>query len=180
MIFQLQAPLDALGRTTGQEYIDGTKATFTFDPAGEQITMQDVTGVTTNLWDNAGRRIGVVNGAGKALTYTLDPVGNRGGMVDSDAGLTTYAWDAQSVTVHSRQLFVFVEHLDVPSDNNPAERAVRPFVVKRKISGGTRSGRGSQTQGVLMSLFSTWQLRNQDALHACQHMLASGAARAPS
>jgi len=81
---------------------------------------------------------------------------------------------------HLRQLFVFVEHLNVPADNNAAERAVRPYVVARKISGGTRSSKGSQTQSVLMSLFSTWMLRTQDALQACQEMLASGAARAPS
>lgn len=77
--------LDALGRTVGRQYIDGTRATFTFDAAGEQTTMQDVTGVTTYLRDNAVRQIGVVNGAGKALTFTLDLVGNRMGLVDSDA-----------------------------------------------------------------------------------------------
>ncbi|HET6386960.1 MAG TPA: hypothetical protein VFJ58_26530 [Armatimonadota bacterium] len=66
--------LDALGRTVGRQYIDGTRATFTFDAAGEQTTMQDVTGVTTYLRDNAVRQIGVVNGAGKALTFTLDLV----------------------------------------------------------------------------------------------------------
>ena len=88
--------LDALGRTVGQEYIDGTRATFTFDAAGEQTTMQDVTGVTTNLWDNAGRQVGVVNGAGKALTFTLDPVGNRSVLLDSDGGLSTYTHDQQN------------------------------------------------------------------------------------
>ncbi|HET6383443.1 MAG TPA: hypothetical protein VFJ58_08645, partial [Armatimonadota bacterium] len=69
---------------------------MTFDPAGEQTTMQDVTGVTTYLWDCAVRQIGVVNGAGKALTYTLDPAGNRSVPLDSDGGLTTYTQDQQN------------------------------------------------------------------------------------
>jgi hypothetical protein len=34
------------------------------------------------------------------------------------------------------ELFVFVEHPAVPSENNAAERAIRPTVVARKISGG--------------------------------------------
>ena len=38
----------------------------------------------------------MVNGAGKALTNTLDAVGNRVGMVDGDGGLATYSWDASS------------------------------------------------------------------------------------
>jgi len=88
--------LDALGRTTGQVYLDGTRATFTLDAAGEQTTMQDVTGVTTLLWDNEGRQVGVMNGAGKALSFTLDPAGNRSVLLDSDGGLTTYTHDEQN------------------------------------------------------------------------------------
>ena len=85
---------------------------------------------------------------------------------------------AERIRKHPRQLFVFVEYLDVPSDNNPAERAIRPFVVQRKVSGGTRSERGSTTQAVLLSLFQTWQLRGQDLLPTCQQMLAGGSAPA--
>jgi len=43
----------------------------------------------------------------------------------------------------------------VPPDNNAAERAIRPLVIARKISGGTRSARGSQTQMRLYSLAAT-------------------------
>ena len=42
---------------------------------------------------------------------------------------------------HIKELFVFVAAPGVPSDNNAAERSLRPLVVSRKISGGTRSGR---------------------------------------
>lgn len=69
------------------------------------------------------------------------------------------------------ELFVFVQHPEVPSENNAAERAIRPAVVARKISGGTRSARGSKTSSVLRSLFETWHLNDQNTIHACRNML---------
>lgn len=69
------------------------------------------------------------------------------------------------------EMFTFVEHVGVPSDNNAAERAIRPAVISRKISGGTRSPHGSQTKSALMSLFSTWKLQNLDGIQQCCNML---------
>jgi len=69
------------------------------------------------------------------------------------------------------ELFTFVEYPQVPSENNAAERSVRPRVIARKISGGTRSPSGSQTMAVLSSLFATWQLRGEECLGACRQML---------
>ena len=71
------------------------------------------------------------------------------------------------------ELFVFVEDPRVPSENNAAERAVRPFVIAGKVSGGTRSAKGSDTKAVLMSLFGTWLLRGQDTMQICRQMLIS-------
>jgi len=71
------------------------------------------------------------------------------------------------------ELFVFVEDPRVPSENNAAERAVRPFVITRKVSGGTRSAKGSDTKAVLMSLFGTWLVRGQDTMQMCRQMLIS-------
>ena len=70
------------------------------------------------------------------------------------------------------ELFTFVEHPQVPCENNAAERSVRPRVIARKISGGTRTSAGSQTMRVLSSLFATWQLRGEESLAACRKMLA--------
>jgi transposase len=70
------------------------------------------------------------------------------------------------------ELFTFVEYPQVPPDNNAAERSIRPRVIARKISGGTRSSAGSKTMEVLSSLFATWQLRGQECLKACREMLA--------
>ena len=78
-----------------------------------------------------------------------------------------------------RGMFVFVEHPEVTPTNNAAERAIRPYVTKRKVSGGTRSEKGSDTLAVLMSLFETWHLRGRQGLQACCEMLASNPARAP-
>jgi transposase len=71
------------------------------------------------------------------------------------------------------ELFVFVEHPNTPPHNNPAETAIRPAVIARKVSGGTRSGKGSQTLTTLMSLLSTWQLQGQDPVAQCANMLAT-------
>jgi len=70
-------------------------------------------------------------------------------------------------------LFVFVEYPEVPSHNNAAERSVRPLVVLRKTSGGTRSSAGSETLAVLMSLFMTWRARKQNSFEACQRLLTA-------
>ena len=72
-----------------------------------------------------------------------------------------------------KQLFHFVVDLRVPPDNNAAERGVRPLAVSRKISGGTRSPRGSETKGILASLFGTWRLQGLDPFIACCKLLVS-------
>lgn len=71
------------------------------------------------------------------------------------------------------ELFVFVADPRVPSDNNAAERSLRPLVVARKISGGTRSEKGSNTRMTLASLVGTWNLRNVDLLQAFTKLMVS-------
>ena len=44
--------------------------------------------------------------------------------------------------------------------------------IARKISGGTRSAKGSRTRQVLSSLFGTWAARGDETLQACHTMLA--------
>ena len=70
-----------------------------------------------------------------------------------------------------KELFTFVEYPEVPSDNNAAERSIRPCVTFRKMCGGTRSEKGSKTAMVLMSLFHTWHIRAQDTMQNCKLML---------
>ena len=61
----------------------------------------------------------------------------------------------------------------MPSENDAAERAIRPFVILRKVSGGTKSKKGSDTQAVLMSLLGTWKLRGLNTIDECAKMLAT-------
>ena len=72
-----------------------------------------------------------------------------------------------------QELFVFIRFTNVESDNNPAERIIRHTVVARKISGGTKTPKGSQTRAILTSLFDTWQLQNLNPLQQCRLLLTS-------
>ncbi len=54
-----------------------------------------------------------------------------------------------------------------------AERIIRHLVISRKISGGTRSEKGSQTKSILTSIFDTWNLQNKNPLQQCQLLLAN-------
>ena len=74
---------------------------------------------------------------------------------------------------HIKELFVFVAEPDVPSDNNPAERSLRHLVISRKISGGTRSERGTESKMTLASIFGTWRARGLNPLAACRQLLTS-------
>ena len=74
---------------------------------------------------------------------------------------------------HIKELFVFVAEPDVPSDNNPAERSRRHLVISRKVSGGTRSERGTESKMTLASIFGTWRARGLNPLAACRQLLTS-------
>jgi len=78
---------------------------------------------------------------------------------------------AKRLLRHRDELFQFVLHERVTADNNLAERGLRPLVVARKISGGTRSARGTATRMVLASLFATWSVRGQNPLEECLTLL---------
>ena len=73
------------------------------------------------------------------------------------------------------ELFAFVLDPTIPPDNNLAERSLRPLVIARKISGGTRSAQGSQVRMALASLFGTWLAQGRDPLDACHQMLLTQA-----
>jgi len=71
------------------------------------------------------------------------------------------------------EMFTFVDTPGVPSENNAAELAVRPAVIARKVSGGTRSSKGSTTKMRLMSLFQTWTLQHINPIDACKALLTA-------
>lgn len=69
------------------------------------------------------------------------------------------------------ELLAFVADPAVPADNNLAERSLRPLVIARKVSGGTRSPEGSRVRMALASLFATWAAQGRNQLAACHQML---------
>jgi transposase len=74
---------------------------------------------------------------------------------------------AKRVLRHQDELFQFVLVAGLAADNNLAERSLRPLVVVRKISGGTRSPQGSQTRMTLASVFATLKARGLNPFSAC-------------
>jgi len=81
---------------------------------------------------------------------------------------------AKRLLRHQDELFLFVLVDGLSADNNLAERSLRPLVVARKISGGTRSNRGSRIRMALASLFETWKARGLNPLTQCFSVLAQG------
>jgi transposase len=78
----------------------------------------------------------------------------------------------QRLTRYLPELLTCLIEAGVPPTNNAAERSLRPLVVSRKISGGTRSAQGSTTKMALASLFGTWRLQGINPFTACQKLLA--------
>jgi len=77
----------------------------------------------------------------------------------------------QRIERFQSELFTFVQHPGVPPRNNAAERAIRPAVTAREVSGGTRSAKGLKTKMALMTLFGTWLLQGRGCFQACIEML---------
>ena len=79
---------------------------------------------------------------------------------------------AKRLMRHQEELFQFVVRDGVSADNNLAERAIRPLVVIRKVSGGTRSDKGTKTRLGLASLFGTWHVRGLNPFVECFRLLS--------
>ncbi len=69
-------------------------------------------------------------------------------------------------------LFVFITDRDVPATNNDCERALRPSVIFRKVTGGFRSQWGARTYADALSVIATGRLHGRSALQALGDALA--------
>ncbi len=67
---------------------------------------------------------------------------------------------------HAAELFTFLDHPEVPFDNNHGERQIRPAVIARKNSYANGSEDGAETQAVLMSVFRTLKQRGHNPVSA--------------
>ncbi len=66
---------------------------------------------------------------------------------------------AHLVGQYKESLFTFLDHEDVHWENNPAERGLRPMVVNRKTSFGSRSEEGAERRSILQSTAETARLQ---------------------
>jgi transposase len=65
---------------------------------------------------------------------------------------------------HAESWFSFLTAPSVPATNWPAEQAIRPAVVNRKVWGGNRTVAGAWVQGVLLSVIETCRRQSRSAL----------------
>ena len=122
----------------------------------------------------------------KRTDFTPDRYASRIGLINRrlwDLADAAYADPdarrlAERLGKYRDHLFTFLDTAGVPSDNNHAERQIRPAVIIRKNSLCNRSEQGAATQAVLMSLYRTLRLRGLDPTRtiaeALRTLLATG------
>lgn len=78
---------------------------------------------------------------------------------------------AARILKHLDALVLWLRNPAVAPDNNAAERALRPAVVTRKTSFGSRSKRGAQAFARLLSLIHTWEGQDLDFFDTAKDIL---------
>lgn len=69
------------------------------------------------------------------------------------------------------QWWYFLDHPEVPPDNNRAERSLRLAVTKRKVCGGSRSMTGFAQTAALLSVIQTCRAQGRSALQCLRQVL---------
>jgi transposase len=78
---------------------------------------------------------------------------------------------AKRLRKYQKELTAFLWEKDLDGTNNAAERAIRPVVVARKISGGSRSKNGAEAWATLASLLRTAQQQGKNLLETIKSMM---------
>jgi hypothetical protein len=78
---------------------------------------------------------------------------------------------AARLAKYGNRLTTFLHDQQVEGTNNAAERALRPAVVMRKITGGSRSGAGARAWATLASLMQTAWQQGRNVLETIQALL---------
>ena len=74
---------------------------------------------------------------------------------------------------HRHEILTFLYEPDLEATNWPAEQAIRPAVVNRKVFGGNRTSAGAHAQEILASFFATCVQQGHDALAILAHLIRS-------
>jgi transposase len=92
--------------------------------------------------------------------------------------LGSTSWDqpdavrlATRLRKHEGKLTTFLHNPKVQPTNNAAERALRPAVIHRKITGGNRSEQAAKAWAILASILKTAQQQGRDVLQTLQTLL---------
>ena len=80
---------------------------------------------------------------------------------------------------HRSHLFTFLDHPEVPADNNGSERELRPTATYRKVTGGFRSKWGADLFAGVRSVIGTAARRGVGAYQAIQQTLRGQATPYP-
>lgn len=72
---------------------------------------------------------------------------------------------------YRRELTTFLHRPEVDGTNNAAERALRPAVVMRKITGGSRSAKGARAWAVLASILRTAEQQDRPLLETIKTLM---------
>ncbi len=78
---------------------------------------------------------------------------------------------ARRLLRYQKELTAFLWDRQVDGTNNAAERALRPAVVFRKITGGSRGRRGARAWAVLASILRTARQQGRDVLATLKTLL---------
>jgi transposase-like protein len=73
--------------------------------------------------------------------------------------------------IHREDLFRFVDNPEINPSNNLAEQGLRPAVVIRKVSGGSRSDDGAETTAKLLSVIQTMRMREGNIIENMTNLL---------
>jgi hypothetical protein len=72
---------------------------------------------------------------------------------------------------HRQELLTFLDHPQVDSDNNHAERQIRPNVLMRKITFGNDSEKGAKNHAIFMSIIQTAKLNGRSPPEVLREMV---------
>ena len=75
---------------------------------------------------------------------------------------------------HREDLFRFIDNPEINPSNNLAEQGLRPAVVIRKVSGGSRSENGAETTAKLLSVMQTIKMQEGNIIENMTNLLQKG------